>query len=105
MSDPVGTVDAVYQHFGLTLPTEAAQAMTRFVETRPNGGYGPHTYRFEDHGLDPEVEREKFRPYLLHFGIVLEAAAARREAAGGSGRDSTRRMATEQIGPNVGAAN
>jgi len=105
VADARGTVDAVYQHFGLTLPTTAAQAMTHFVEARPDGGYGPHAYRFEDHGLDPDAEREKFRPYLLHFDIKPESGPVRQGTSAGSGRYSTRRMATERIGPNVRAAN
>jgi hypothetical protein len=72
VSDPVGTVNSVYRHFGLTLPTAAAEAMKRFAATKPNGGHGPRAYRFEDHALDPEAEGEKFRPYMLHFGIRSE---------------------------------
>jgi len=105
VSDPVGTVDAVYRHFGLPLPTATAQAMQRVVATQPNGGYGPHTYRFEDHGLDPETEQEKFRPYLLHFGIVPEATSARQEDAARSARDSILQAVRAQIGPNAGPTN
>jgi hypothetical protein len=72
VSDPVGTVNSVYRHFGLTLPTAAAEAMKRFAATKPNGGHGARAYRFEDHALDPEAEGEKFRPYMLHFGIRSE---------------------------------
>ncbi|HET8997826.1 MAG TPA: sulfotransferase, partial [Acetobacteraceae bacterium] len=74
VSDPVATVEQVYQHFDMALSPAAAQAMARYVAARPNGGYGPHRYRFEDHGLDPDAERAKFRPYMLHFGIEAEAA-------------------------------
>ena len=81
VSDPVSTVEQVYQHFGMALHPEAAKAMDRFVAARPNGGYGPHRYHFEDHGLDPDAEREKFRPYMLHFGIAPEAARPARRSA------------------------
>jgi hypothetical protein len=105
VSDPIGTVDAVYRHFGLSLPTSAAQAMRRVVATQSHGGYGPHAYRFEDHGLDPKAEREKFRPYLLHFGITPEAASTLQEHATRSTRDATRQLVGAQTGPNVGPAN
>ncbi len=72
VSDPVSTVAQVYGHFGLALPSAAAAAMERFVTARPNGGYGQHAYRFEDHGLDAEAERQKFRGYMLRFGVVPE---------------------------------
>lgn len=82
VSDPVATVEQVYQHFGMELRPAAAQAMGRFVAEKPNGGYGRHRYHFEDHGLDPDAEREKFRPYMLHFGIEPEAEhGARRRSA------------------------
>ncbi|MGE0223895.1 MAG: sulfotransferase [Acetobacteraceae bacterium] len=74
ISDPLATVDSVYRHFGMTLPDAAQQAITRYVRERPNGGYGPRDYRFEDHGLNEAEERETFRPYMIRFGVVAEAA-------------------------------
>ena len=53
--------------------------MRRYVAAQPNGGYGLQAYRFEDHGLDADAEAEKFRPYLLHFGIEREVPAAPRK--------------------------
>ncbi|MBV9250650.1 MAG: sulfotransferase [Acetobacteraceae bacterium] len=72
VSDPVGTVTSVYRHFGLGLPAGAAQAMKRRVASEPGGGYGPRAYEFQDHGLEADAEREKFRPYMLRFGVSLE---------------------------------
>ena len=79
VSDPVATVEQVYNHFGMDLAPTAAQAMAAYVAARPNGGYARHNYRFEDHSLNGEAERERFRPYLLHFGIGAEAAGARKQ--------------------------
>ena len=62
----------------MPLPTEAATAIQRYVKEKPNGGYGPRDYRFEDHGLDAAAEREKVRPYLLRFGIAAESLPAGR---------------------------
>jgi hypothetical protein len=72
VSDPVSTVEQVYGHFGLALPTAAAKGMERYVAAQPNGGYGRHDYHFEDHGLDAEAERNKFRGYMLRFGVSPE---------------------------------
>jgi hypothetical protein len=77
ISDPVATVDGVYRHFGMSLPVAAAAAIERYVTERPNGGYGPRDYAFEDHGLDEAAERERFRPYMLRFGIAAEVASGR----------------------------
>ncbi len=78
IAEPVSTVEGVYGHFGLTLGPEAASRMARLVAERPNGGYGQHSYRFEDHGLDAGTERDRFRGYMIHFGIEPESARARR---------------------------
>jgi len=69
VADPVGTVAKLYAHFGLTLSEPAAGAMSSYASQRPNGGYGPRSYRFEDHGLDAGAEREKFNAYMRYFGI------------------------------------
>ncbi|MEO9190234.1 MAG: sulfotransferase [Acetobacteraceae bacterium] len=74
ITDPVSTVENVYAHFGLTLAPEAATRMASLVAERPNGGYGQHSYRFEDHGLDAGSERDRFRAYMIQFGIEPEAA-------------------------------
>jgi hypothetical protein len=76
VSDPVATVEQVYGHFGLALPSAAARGMERYVAAQPNGGYGRHAYRFEDHGLDGDAERKKFRAYMLRFGVTPEVQGA-----------------------------
>ena len=45
-----------------------------YAVTKPRGGYGEHSYRFEDHGLNEQKERAKFRPYMVRFGVTAEAA-------------------------------
>jgi hypothetical protein len=74
ITDPVSTVDGVYRHFGMDLSPQAASAIERYVTARPKGGYGAHSYRFEDHGLDEAQERAKFRPYMVRFGVTPEDA-------------------------------
>jgi hypothetical protein len=69
VADPVGTVAGLYRHFGLALPSGVATAVEQYARQRPNGGYGPRDYRFEDHGLDAGQEREKFRDYVSRFGV------------------------------------
>jgi hypothetical protein len=77
VADPIGTVASVYRHFGLTLGTTATAAIGRYAGQRPNGGYGPRAYRFEDHGLDAGAEREKFRGYMERFGVQVEGGEGR----------------------------
>jgi hypothetical protein len=78
ISDPTHTVEGVYRHFGLTPTPAMASAIKTYVTARPKGGYGEHSYRFEDHGLDELTERAKFRPYMVHFGVTAETAPTRR---------------------------
>ena len=92
VSDPVATVEQVYQHFGMELRPAAAAAMGRYVTARPNGGYGPHAYHFADHGLDPVAERAKFRPYMVHFGIGAEAAPGDRSRPAAPARAPAQRV-------------
>ncbi len=88
IADPVATVDAVYRHFGEVMPSALAGQIGRYVLAHPNGGYGRHEYRVTDHGIDPALERVRFRPYMLRFGITAErggsasdGAASRRSTA------------------------
>jgi len=78
ISDPVATVDAVYRHFGMEMSAGVAEKIQGHVAAQPNGGYGKHSYRFEDHGLNEDVERDRFRPYMVRFGVAAETTAARR---------------------------
>jgi hypothetical protein len=85
ITDPVATVESVYRHFGLTLSLDAGARLDRMVGQQPDGGYAPHTYRFEDHGLDATVERAKFRDYMVRFGIQPEGAPHHAAALSGRG--------------------
>lgn len=75
ISDPVATVEAVHKHFGMEFSDTVAARIQQHVRAQPNGGYGKHHYRFEDHGLDEERERDRFRPYMVHFGVTPESAS------------------------------
>ena len=70
--DPVGTVTALYQHFGQPLDPSTADRIDRLIEAKPNGGYGAHRSRLEEYGLDAALERERFARYMAHFGIQPE---------------------------------
>ena len=69
VADPVATVVALYRHFRLEMPSGTDAAIEQYARLRPNGGYGPRNYRFEDHGLDAGAERQKFSDYVRRFGI------------------------------------
>ena len=73
--------------------------MERYVAAQPNGGYGRHAYHFEDHGLDAEAERKKFRGYMLRFGISPESQGSHVPAApAGVGRVADQRGERSEAG-------
>ncbi len=72
ITDPLTTVAGVYRQVGLRLSEDAEARIARLIERQRNGGYAPHAYRFEDHGLDAAAERTKFRDYMVQFGIQPE---------------------------------
>jgi hypothetical protein len=67
-ADPVGTVESVYGHFGLTLSGPAADAMRAQLsqlgqparQQAGSGGPAPHRYSLVDFGLTPDQVRERF---------------------------------------------
>ena len=81
IADPVATVDSVYRHFGMTLPDDVAGRIMQRTKAQPRGGYGEHHYDFADHGLNEAEEQEKFRPYMIHFGIASESGSTIRPAS------------------------
>lgn len=61
VADPIGTVTAIYDHFGLPLTGEAATAMRRLHATSTTGTARPsHSYRLADFGLTEEQVTERF---------------------------------------------
>ncbi len=69
VADPLGSVAALYEHFGMIFDREAATRVHSFIAARPNGGYGNNHSRLEDYGLDAGVERRRYRDYINHFAV------------------------------------
>jgi hypothetical protein len=74
-NDPMGTVAGLYDHFGLDFTAAFRQRLAAYVERRPDGGYGRNVYRFEDFGLDPRQERDRYSDYMRCFDVEEEFAA------------------------------
>ena len=72
VSDPAGTVAALYRHFGHALSPEVMARIRSLVAANPNGGYGRRRARLEDYGLDPVHERERYARYMARFAISPE---------------------------------
>ena len=64
VADPVGTVEAIYRHFGLELSGAAADNISALAAAAPAGSGGPaHTYALEEFGLSDEEVDDRFGFY------------------------------------------
>jgi hypothetical protein len=72
VADPLTTMQSVYGQLDMEMSQATARRIEAYVKARPDGGYGPRNYRFADHGLDAGTERDKFRGYMMHFGVQPE---------------------------------
>lgn len=71
VADPLGSVQAIYAHFGLPLAAGAREAMEAHAKSNPQGRHGRHEYRLEDWGLARGEVLARFAPYIERFGIDL----------------------------------
>ena len=45
--------------------------MREFLAANPKDKHGVHRYSLEDFGLDPKLERERYRSYTERFGVEI----------------------------------
>ena len=72
-SDPLGTVERVYDFVGWPLTRDARDAMGRFLAANPKNKHGVHSYTLEQFGLSRAAETARFRSYCERFGIPVRA--------------------------------
>jgi hypothetical protein len=63
VADPMGTVEAIYGHFGLPLTGEAADAIRSLATASRAGGESAHRYALDEFGLTGEEVDERFGAY------------------------------------------
>ena len=73
MQDPIAMIGRIYGHFGLTFSAEAERRMRQFLAENPQGKHGEHRYNLRQFGLDPALERERYRFYTEHYGVQPDA--------------------------------
>ena len=76
VADPLGTVEALYRHFGRALDAQAAARIRARVARDPDGGYRAPRARLEDYGLDRAREHQRYRRYMTRFAISPEQGRA-----------------------------
>ncbi len=70
-SDPLGAARDIHAHFDLPYGEAAEAALRRFHEANPRGRHGEHAYALEDWGLDAGEIRERFRPYVEAYDVMM----------------------------------
>jgi hypothetical protein len=69
LRDPIGTVRAIYTHYGRQLSAAGEQAMRQYLAQNPKDKHGRHEYSLEEFGLDPAQEEARYKPYRERFGV------------------------------------
>jgi sulfotransferase family protein len=68
ISDPLGVVQKIYQHFDLEFAPDTKQIMSVFLDVAGKKS-GPHRYTTEQFGLSPDVIRTRFKNYIDAFHV------------------------------------
>jgi hypothetical protein len=68
VADPAGTVESVYQYFGLPLSGAAADAIRSLAAAARAGGDSAHRYALDEFGLTGEDVDERFAAYAETAG-------------------------------------
>ena len=70
ISDPIGTVRDIYNHYGLAWSEEFAERLNYYLQQNPRGKHGAHRYAPEDFGQTGEAISERFAPYIERFELA-----------------------------------
>ena len=69
VSDPLGMVEKISEHFGLGRTAAGRAAMEEYLKAERKDARGKHRYDSERYGLDPEAVGHMFSDYTRRFGI------------------------------------
>lgn len=69
VDDKLGTVRAIYHHFGLTLLPEVEEQMRNFIADNPQGKHGKHNYSADEFGITDDEVRSRFADYIDQFNL------------------------------------
>ena len=71
ISDPVGSVHALYDHFGMSWTDETEQSLREHASVHRQNRFGEHTYTLEEFGLEADAIRARLSSYLDQFGAYV----------------------------------
>jgi hypothetical protein len=75
VTDPTGTVAAIYDACGDALDDVGRKAITQYVDAHPKGQFGAHRYDVAEFGLDADALAERFAGYVERYDVPRETPA------------------------------
>jgi hypothetical protein len=69
MDEPMVCIERTYAHFGMTLSDKARSAMLSYLEKKPKGKFGTHSYSVDE---SRSGERALFQRYQQRYGVPSE---------------------------------
>ncbi len=70
MADPVGTVEAICEHYGVPVGAASVDSVQAWIDDHPKTKHGVHEYTPETYGLTAEGLRRRFSFYIERFNIA-----------------------------------
>ena len=67
LADPLGTVRALYEHFGIDLCAATEQAMCAWIAADPTSRHGEHRYSIDSFGITEDEIRSQFADYRSEY--------------------------------------
>lgn len=69
VNDPVGTVQRIYDHFGIAMTPQVASAVRDYLQANPRDKHGTHHYSLAEYGLDESEVDAAFASYRDRFDV------------------------------------
>ncbi len=69
MDDPMGCIESIYAHFGMSLSESSRAAMEAYLDAKPKGKFGAHGYAVEQ---SKAAERPLFTRYQALYNVPDE---------------------------------
>lgn len=73
VKNPLGTVEKVYSHFGLSFPEQTKAAVKSCKDRMPRAAHGVHKYSLAQFDMTTEDINEACKPYLDKYRHMCEA--------------------------------
>ena len=71
-ADPVGSVEQIYERFGVELSEDRERKLLEHQRSNPQGKHGKHSYSIEGVAVSDVEIADRFADYMKYFGIESE---------------------------------